>query len=139
MFKIYLTLMFSTLMLTACGGSDAQNVTLTRNVSAVAAGGVHTVALKSDGTLWAWGDNRYGQLGDGTTEDKTVPKQIGSETNWWSAIAAGDEHTVAVRSDGTLWAWGDNEFSQLGDGNTEDEMVPAQIGSETNWSAIAGG
>ena len=56
-------------------------------------------------TLWAWGSNDDGQLGDGTTVNKTVPIQIGSSTIW-SAIAAGDMRTVGLKSDGTLWAWG---------------------------------
>jgi alpha-tubulin suppressor-like RCC1 family protein len=80
----------------------------------VAAGGNHTVALKSDGTLWAWGDNWAGQLGEGTTTDRHFPVQIGTDT--WSFVAAGSNHTVAIRSDGTLWAWGDNFSGQLGDG-----------------------
>ena len=87
-FNVCLTLVFSTLMLAACGGSDAESVTLTPIVPAVAAGSQHTVALRSDGTLWAWGDNEFSQLGDGNTEDEMVPAQIGSETNW-SAIAGG--------------------------------------------------
>ena len=90
-------------------------------------------------TLWTWGYNNDGQLGDGSTIDKNTPTQESTEATNWSAISAGDYYTVGLKSNGSLWAWGDNEFNQLGDGNTEDEMVPAQIGSETNWSAIAAG
>src|SRR6266850_397731 len=83
------------------------------NWTAVAAGGSHTVALQSDGTLWAWGNNFYGQLGDGTTTQRTSPVQIGTATNWTAVSAGGSQgvaHTVALKSDGTLWAWGNNFF-----------------------------
>ncbi len=125
------------------GGALATGSVTVSNVtgidwSAIAAGGSHTVALKSDGTLWAWGDNDYGQLGDGTTTDKATPTQIGSATNW-SAIAAGSRHTVGLKSDGTLWTWGRNPYGQLGDGTTVDKYSPTQVGSATNWSTVAAG
>jgi hypothetical protein len=96
------------------------------------------VAVRTDGTLWAWGYNGDGELGDGTTADKSSPVQIGSATNWQS-VAAGAYHTVAVRTDRTLWAWGENESGQLGDGTTESTNSPAQIGSATNWQTVAAG
>lgn len=103
----------------------------------IAAGGGHTVVIRSDGTLWAWGSNDSGQLGDGTApETKTTPVQIGNETNW-NAVAAGMRHTVALKTDGTLWAWGDNNFGQLGDGTTVAKKTPVQIGNGTNWNAVA--
>ena len=80
----------------------------------VAAGGDHTVVLKDDGTLWAWGDNSNGDLGDGTWSSKNSPVQIGTGT--WQAVAAGIIHTVALKKDGTLWTWGWNGYGQLGDG-----------------------
>jgi hypothetical protein len=106
--------------------------------TAVAAGASHTVAIKSDGTLWAWGLNMSGQLGDGTTADKALPEQIGSNTNWRS-VAAGGGHTVAVRSDGSLWAWGLNDSGEVGDGTTANIAVPTQIGVSIPWSFIAAG
>src|SRR6266850_261289 len=63
----------------------------------VSAGGLLTVVVKSDGTLWAWGNNFYGQLGDGTTTQRTSPVQIGTAANW-TAVAAGESHTVALKS-----------------------------------------
>ena len=107
----------------------------------VAAGANHTVALKSNGTLWTWGDNYYGQLGNGTMANKSSPAQVGTATNW-QAVAAGSSHTVALRSDGTLWAWGWNEFGQLGngtDGTFAREFSPVQVGTATNWQAVAAG
>jgi alpha-tubulin suppressor-like RCC1 family protein len=101
----------------------------------VLAGGYHTIAQKTDGTLWAWGGNYYGQLGDGTNVNKNTPIQIGTATNW-KAIAAGYGHTIALKTDGTLWAWGYNEYGQLGDGTNVNKNTPIQIGTATNWKAI---
>src|SRR3990170_328103 len=105
-------LLFFTLLMTAFpSGATGETVK-----SQIAAGSYHTLAIKSDGTLWAWGYNYYGQLGDGASGGgnyKTTPVQIGTGTNW-SQIAAGGYHTLAIKSDGTLWAWG-NYYGQLGD------------------------
>ena len=78
----------------------------------IAAGDGHTVAIKSDGTLWAWGLNNYGQLGDGTTTDSNIPEQEATHGANWVSVAAGYSHTVALKSDGTLWAWGWNGNGQ---------------------------
>ena len=105
----------------------------------VAAGVDHTVALKRDGTLWAWGANGDGELGDGTTVSKSNPVQVGTWTNW-QAVAAGGYHAVALKHDGTLWAWGYNAFGQLGDGSTVwRRLSPVQVGTGTNWQAAAAG
>ncbi|MFN7044421.1 MAG: LamG-like jellyroll fold domain-containing protein [Flavobacterium sp.] len=104
--------------------------------------GNHTLAIKLDGTLWAWGDNTYGQLGDGTTIDKSIPTQIGTDTNW-SEISAGENHSLALKSNGTLWAWGYNFYGQLGDGTTVDKNIPTQIATgfstSTSWTIISAG
>jgi alpha-tubulin suppressor-like RCC1 family protein len=112
-------------------------------VQAIAAGGVHSVALRADGTLWAWGENQYGQLGIGTFYTNApygtnTPQRIGSDTNW-QAVAAGFRHTVALGTDGTLWAWGDNYIGQLGNGTYTRTNTPQRIGNDTNWQAIAAG
>ncbi|HZD60439.1 MAG TPA: hypothetical protein VE439_08330, partial [Anaerolineae bacterium] len=84
----------------------------------IAAGvGCHSLALKQDGTVWGWGDNSFGQLGDGTKTNRSTPVQAKALTNV-TAIAAGDAHSLARKSDGTVWAWGGNGFGQLGDGTT---------------------
>ena len=130
-------LLFFTLLMTAFpSGATGETVK-----SQIAAGSYHTLAIKSDGTLWAWGYNYSGQLGDGTTSNKTTPVQIGTGTNW-SQIAAGGYHTLAIKSDGTLWAWGYNSYGQLGDGASGGgnyKTTPVQIGTGTNWSQIAAG
>ncbi|MFA5794636.1 MAG: hypothetical protein WC980_06170 [Candidatus Brocadiia bacterium] len=98
----------------------------------------HSFAIKTDGTLWAWGDNRSGQLGDGTTISKNIPTQIGTNTNW-QTIALGFNYTIAIKTDGTLWSWGGNYYGQLGDGTTTDKNIPTQIGIDTNWQTVAAG
>jgi alpha-tubulin suppressor-like RCC1 family protein len=98
----------------------------------------HTVAIKTDGTLWSWGWNTSGQLGDGTTTDKYVPTRIGNETDWIS-VSTGSFYTIAIKSDGTLWAWGMNYSGQLGVGNNTDRYVPTQIGTDTDWASVSAG
>ena len=84
------------------------------------------MALKSDGTVWAGGWNKYGQLGDGAREQCRWPvKVVDSAGEWLNtnviAVAAGENHTVALKSDGTVWAWGDNDNGQLGDGTRKGD------------------
>ena len=85
----------------------------------------HTVALKADGTLWAWGSNWYGQLGTtGRYNRSDSPgSRIGTD-NDWTAVAAGNCHTLALKSDGSLWAWGSNGYGQLGDGTDDVQRCP---------------
>jgi len=93
-------------------------------IPAVAAGGFHTMILKTDGTLWATGYNGYGQLGDGTTTNRSRPVQVMRDVQ---AVAAGGWHTMILKTDGTLWATGNNEVGQLGDGTTTSRSRPVQV------------
>jgi hypothetical protein len=86
--------------------------------------------------LWAWGNNFYGQLGDGTNTDKSVPTRIGTATDWQSISASGSSHSVAIKTDGSLWAWGNNFSGQLGDGTNTNKSVPTRIGSDNDWLSI---
>jgi alpha-tubulin suppressor-like RCC1 family protein len=106
----------------------------------VSAGGLHTLAIKTDGTLWAWGENYYGQLGGGATfpQYKVLPTQIGLANNW-AYVAAGREYSLAMKSNGSLWAWGYNNYGQLGDGTNIDKYLPMQVGSGNNWSSVSAG
>ena len=97
------------------------------NWVSVSAGCSHTVGVRTDGTLWAWGENWDGQLGDGTTISRHSPVRIGAATNWVSMSAGSSNHTVGVKTDGTLWAWGENWHGQLGDGTTTNRQSPVQI------------
>lgn len=93
----------------------------------VSAGDSHLFALKNDNTVWAWGDNQYGQLGDGTIIDKPItPVQITGLSNIIS-IAGGQRHSIALKSDGTVWTWGWNGFGQLGNNTLIDELTPIQV------------
>lgn len=105
--------------------------------SAVAEGDYHTVAIRTDGTLWGWGSDFFGQLGNGANTPKQLVKTQVAPATTWRAVAAGQNHTIAIRSDGTLWSWGYNASGQLGIGSTVDTNVPVQVGAGTNWTAVA--
>ena len=107
------------------------------NWVSIAVGFEHYLALKSDSTLWAWGDNHVGQLGDGTIVEKTSPVQIGMD-NKWISIVAGAAHSLGLKSDGTLWAWGNNCDGQVGCGVTSYRTSPVKIG-KGKWLSIAAG
>jgi alpha-tubulin suppressor-like RCC1 family protein len=154
-----------------------------RSVSATYA---HSAAIAEDGSLWAWGSNFAGELGDGTLENRSAPVQIGDDTDWvqvltgsfhtvafkkdgsmwaWGAVSAGrlgdgrdtrayqltpkrigtfdfasvsvgSVHTLALKADGSLWGWGNNQYGQLGDGTKENRLVPTPIGSD-RWHQVA--
>lgn len=110
------------------------------NWTAVASGWNHTVALNSLGEIWAWGRNQFGQVGDGAVINRLYPVMI-VETGPWTNIAAGKYHTAAIKQDGTLWTWGYNAFGQLGKDPTTlpFSQVPVQVGNDTDWLAIAAG
>ena len=86
--------------------------------------------------LWAWGKNTTGQLGDGTTVNRSSPIQVGALTNWLS-ISAGYSHSLAIKMDNTLWAWGNG--GPLGDATIISKSSPIQVGSLTNWKLVKTG
>jgi alpha-tubulin suppressor-like RCC1 family protein len=104
----------------------------------ISTGGNHTLALKSNGTLWAWGYNFAGGLGINSTTNSLVPVQVGTATDWQSIIA-GNFHSLAIKTNGTLWAWGYNDSGQIGDNTTVNRLVPIQIGTATNWKQVSCG
>lgn len=111
------------------------------NWSQVSVGRWGVASVKTDGTLWAWGRNQVGQLGDGTVVNRSSPVQIGALTNW-SQVSVGNStspSTVATKKDGTLWNWGANSRGQLGQSNTIDRSSPVQVGALTNWSQASAG
>ena len=105
-------------------------------ITAIAAGGFHSLALKNDSTVWAWGSNGYGELGNGTNTNSNLPLQVPGLTGT-NAIAAGGSHSLGLKSDGTVRAWGMNIWGQLGNGTFTDSNVPVQVSGLTGVSAIA--
>ena len=99
-------------------------------------GSVGTANVKTDGTLWTWGQNSEGELGLGDTTIRKSPVQVGSLTTW-SKVAFGEWSVAAIKTDGTLWSWGKNQYGELGLGNTTKYSSPVQVGSATNWSHIS--
>ncbi|GAB3280418.1 hypothetical protein GCM10027589_07340 [Actinocorallia lasiicapitis] len=106
----------------------------------IAGGERFTVEVKNNGTVWAWGHNNVGQLGNGGTIDSNVPAQVSGLTGvnrGPGAVAAGPNHALAVKADGTVWAWGENSSGQLGDGTTTTRTTPVQVPGLTNVVAVA--
>ncbi|MBN8697094.1 MAG: RCC1 repeat- and reductase domain-containing protein [Bacteroidetes bacterium] len=101
-------------------------------------GDVFCIALRSDGTVWAWGRNTHGQLGDSTTVDRSIPVQMHGLSNIIS-ISAGLRHTLALKNDGTVWACGENDGAQLGDSTQTSRSIPVQVKQLTNVIAISAG
>jgi len=106
----------------------------------VRTGANHCIAIKNNGTLWAWGSNSDGQLGSGGSSDIWTPYQIGVD-NDWSTVGTGKSstHNLAIKDNGTLWAWGYNFYGQLGNVPGAEELLPIQIGTDANWSKVACG
>jgi alpha-tubulin suppressor-like RCC1 family protein len=109
-----------------------------RGVTAVG-GGLSTGYATSGGTVWAWGWGFFGQFGDGTLgEDSTVPVRVSGLSD--AAAVVGNSHTgYALRPEGTMWAWGDSEDGQLGNGDTGYSAVPVQVPGLSEVTAIAAG
>ncbi len=108
-------------------------------VTSVAAGEDHSLALLTNGTVMAWGDDQSGQLGDGRFEKKREQAAAVGNLSGVVAIAAGAEHSLALLSNGTVMAWGNNEFGQLGDGTTTRRTTPVQVLGLSGVVAIAAG
>ena len=109
------------------------------NWSKISGGKDFLIAVKTDGTLWAWGYNGYGMLGLNNITNYSSPKQVGALTNWAYANSSVSNGVSAVKTDGTLWGWGDNTFGQTGTNNTTRYTSPVQVGALTNWAYTTGG
>ena len=80
--------------------------------------------LKTDGTLWLWGGNKYGQVGDGTAENRNAPVKVMDDVQ---SADIGDAHAAALKKDGSIWVWGYNKYFQLCDGTNADSLSPKQV------------
>jgi len=111
----------------------------------MAPGGAHTLAIKSDGSLWAWGVNTSGQLGDNTTATRSLPVQIalpGFTATSWVSVTAGGSHSMGITNDGALWAWGYNSLGQVGINSTTTTVsTPSLVSGPagTSWSSVSAG
>ena len=102
----------------------------------VSAGNVHSLAVKTNGTLWTWGNGQFGQLGNGLFSSATPNViQIGT-ANDWLTVSAGNRFSLAIKTTGTLWSWGLNNVGQLGINNLVDQNLPVQVGTANNWLKI---
>lgn len=127
-----------------CGGQGAipepQQIGNDDDWTTITVGGSHLLALKSDNSLWGFGNNTYGQTG--VTYDPNLdysqPNQVGTDT--WISIAAGQISSAGVKSDGTLWTWGANPYGQLGNGQWSPAAIqstPLQVGTDTDWKSVS--
>lgn len=96
-----------------------------------------SLAIKTDGTLWSWGYGNTGVLGLGNTINYSSPKQVGALTNWVNIVAGRYKTCMAKKSDGSLWAWGNNTYGELGLGNQTNYSSPKQVGLVTTWNNVA--
>jgi alpha-tubulin suppressor-like RCC1 family protein len=119
--------------------SPVQEVTAGTNWTTVACGGYHTAGIKSDGTLWAWGYNGEGQLGDDTRTNKSSPVQTISASTNWKQIIGGQNFSAGLKTDGTLWVWGHNNYGQLGTNDLTHRSSPVQtVSGGYNWTKVMG-
>ncbi|WNS45356.1 hypothetical protein [Paenibacillus sp. MMS20-IR301] len=122
----------------AVRAADASALPKVVNISA---GAGHVLAVGADGTLWAWGDNSSGELGDGSFISRSAPVQVGAEKNWVS-VAAGDTLSAAIKKDGSLWMWGTNvrnKYIAWQDPALVDRSTPLRYGKDNNWAMISAG
>jgi alpha-tubulin suppressor-like RCC1 family protein len=113
-------------------------VTGLTNAVAISGGGAHTCAVLGDGTVWCWGENEFGALGNGSTITSTTPAQVVGLTGAVD-VSAGWRHTCALLGNGTVRCWGQNANGQLGNGTTTQSTVPVQASGITGAVAVTAG
>jgi len=119
--------------------SSPKQVGALTNWLTVAGGSYNAIAIKTNGTLWTWGINSAGSLGQGDTSHRSSPVQVGALTTW-AAASVSDSYSLAVKTDGTLWSWGSWNQGSLGLGtSTFNRSSPVQVGTATNWKTPTAG
>src|SRR5262245_37271801 len=121
------TLLLGTLLAVAPGPAAAATSWLQ-----VSAGGDHTCGIRTNHTLWCWGQNLRGELGLGDHTDRYVPAQVGSQANW-ASVSSGLWFTCGVKSDGTAYCWGENDWGQLGVGDYAKRDRPTPLLDQGAW------
>ena len=97
------------------------------------------LAIKTNGTLWGWGRNPFGELGLGHKNEVYTAQQVAAGSTWSAISSDGAGHVLGIKPNGTLWGWGSNQHGQLGTGNFTDRLVPTQAGTVTTWKSVAAG
>jgi alpha-tubulin suppressor-like RCC1 family protein len=129
----------STPVTTFAGGTDWKQVS-SGNVNIAAVGNSHTAAIKTDGTLWTWGNNGNIQLGNNATGNRSTPVTTFAGGSSWKQVSGGFYHTAAIKTDGTLWTWGYGGIGQLGTNAVTDRSTPVTtFAGGTNWKQVSGG
>jgi alpha-tubulin suppressor-like RCC1 family protein len=106
----------------------------------VSAGSIHSLGVRTNGSLWAWGSNLTGRLGDGTAVSRSSPVSVVGGFTDWCQVSAGGAHTIGIRTNGAAWAWGSNGSGRLGDNTTTDRSSPVSVvGNFTNWYQVSAG
>jgi len=104
----------------------------------LSSGGRHSLGLRANGTAWAWGRNNYGQLGDNTTSNRSSPVSVVGGYTDWISVDVGESHSLGLRANGTLWAWGFNDQGRLGDNTITSRISPVSVvGGFTDWIAVS--
>jgi alpha-tubulin suppressor-like RCC1 family protein len=94
-------------------------------------------AIKLDGTLWTWGRNHKGQLGDNSIIDRSSPVTVSGGGTTWKQVSVGSTHTVAIKTDGSLWSCGYNGYGQLADSGSVDKSSFVNIGGVNTWKSVS--
>ena len=110
------------------------------NWKQVSSGGLHCAAIKTDGTLWTWGNGSFGRLGDNTVTSKSTPVTTFAGGTNWKQVSAGNIHCAAIKTDGTLWTWGYGTLGRLGDNTVTDKSTPVTtFAGGNNWKQVSAG
>ncbi|MEA3372038.1 MAG: Ig-like domain-containing protein [Campylobacterota bacterium] len=119
---------------------QTQEYTKSDKWTSISAGDKFTIALKEDKTMWGWGNNEYGQIGNSAYNERRKPVQEDSNATDWIFVSAGADHSCAIKSNGTLWSWGLNLSGQLGNANNTSSRVAVQEDTNsTNWVSVSTG
>ena len=122
----------------SCSSTPTREFTSSNNWCVVSVGACHSIAIKKDGSLWGWGNNTCGEIGDGSGITKITPSREVTSSNDWCAAAAGSFTSHAIKKNGTLWSWGSGVCGALGDGAALQRSTPVQeVSLSTNWSSLS--
>jgi len=123
-----------------CGGGTGPSAHPTPPFAAVSAGGLHTCGLTAAGVAYCWGYNGFGQLGDGTTTDRSTPVLVAAPAGVsFAAVSAGLRHTCGLTAAGVAYCWGYNGFGQLGDGTTTDRSTSVRVAGGVSFATVSAG